>query len=913
MIEEARSSSLPGGSDGVNPKSGGNSETGREETASGDSRDESLNFFMHRMKLNSQSLSVLSTQQESFGLAWLCAFLKTRETAATLEGKKMDTTKKKLIPFEFPRKVDLSDSVSPPPGWGETDGRGNGRKAAGVHSVSPEKIYALLKVLPSTVEEIKLDSRAVRGRALPLLLKFLEERLQAVREGRNESLPRLKSFTFAENAMEAEEASQVLPLLLPYLEHFCLKGNVLGVKGFSVLAECIREGKADSLRSLDLSDTRLNMDGMENLCSAIKERGGMRVETLDFSENQLAGEKTKKLCSVLDAGSLKSLRMLLLKGSLASQYAVRPIADSMRKGSLPNLEVLDLTRSPWSGGWRGDVLQLFEGALHVGLVPRLRELNLGVLGKGGDREVVRGFLSSLNATECPPSLQVSMEVGPCSMDAPELCELGAGKKVEWINEVLELFAQALRKGHFSSVEEVWLESGNTSWEELQSENPDGGVLSGGVSAFFRAVSDVKLGSLAYLSSHVPLTNDHVVMLAEGVRKGNLCALASLDMSGCRGMGKEGTEALMGAVTDSESGDGMPPLEVLYLPETNAGEGGLAIGTALLSEKLRRLRCLDLRDSGLTDEGLRGLADAVRGGAMEMVRHIDLSENAEVEKEVWGDFMKAIIESEKGLPHLQSLKIIETAAKSAGGPVVSVLGSGKLPSLERLFPGRRSTSTAFSLNREGVAALADTVRVGGFPPSLQPIAFCLSENPPRIDVDPVFFAIAESEKGLPSCIERLDFKGGRLGEGAVAFLAARGGGTSGGRLVGLEQLNLAQCEIDDNTVRRLGELFRAHECGTMKEDLYLHSNCISVEGVSAFFDALSDQSLPNLQKLSVGGQRGIEGGENEKDFSVSVMALGHGRIQGSDRGGGKLPRCLVDFVLREVEKEEGGGTADDGDV
>uniref|UniRef100_A0A0G4G199 Uncharacterized protein n=1 Tax=Chromera velia CCMP2878 TaxID=1169474 RepID=A0A0G4G199_9ALVE len=337
MIEGARNSTLSGAIGAENPKRRGNSETGTEETASVDLRDESLNFFMHRMKLNPQSLSDLATRRESFGLAWLSAFLKTEERNEV-----------KGIPFEFPRGLDLS----------------------GVRGLSPEEIYILLNALPSSVEEIKLDSRAVRGRALPLLLNFLK-RVAAGREGKTEA-PRLKSFTFAENSMGPEEASQVLPLLLPSLEHLCLKGNPLGSEGIRAVAGGVKEGNAASLRVLDLEATGLKKEGLETLCEAMREKS-MRVETLNLSGNAIRGvEEMEGLCSVLCVSSLPSLREFLARECGLTDKSVKPLTESMARRDLPNLEVLDLGGNNFVGGFLGDL----GGALRVGGVPRLRELRV---------------------------------------------------------------------------------------------------------------------------------------------------------------------------------------------------------------------------------------------------------------------------------------------------------------------------------------------------------------------------------------------------------------------------------------------------------------------------------------------------------------------------------------------------------
>jgi len=70
---------------------------------------------------------------------------------------------------------------------------------------------------------------------------------------------------------------------------------------------------------------------------------------------------------------------------------------------------------------------------------------------------------------------------------------------------------------------------------------------------------------------------------------------------------------------------------------------------------------------------------------------------------------------------------------------------------------------------------------------------------------------------------------------------------------------------------LGEVFAAHQCPRLR-CLYLSNNRISVEGVSAFFDVLTPQSLSDLQLLSLEGQEGLDSREEQTEFDSSVRAL-----------------------------------------
>uniref|UniRef100_A0A0G4HB90 Uncharacterized protein n=1 Tax=Chromera velia CCMP2878 TaxID=1169474 RepID=A0A0G4HB90_9ALVE len=630
MIEGARNAALSA-IGGENPKSRGNSETDTEETASVDSRDKSLNFFMHRMKLNPQLLSDLATQRESFGLAWLSAFLKTKERNEA-PGKKKD----KKNPFDFPRGLDLS----------------------GVRGLSPEKIYILLNALPSTVEEIKLDSRAVRGRALLLLLNFLK-RVAAGREGKTEA-PRLKSFTFAENSMGPSEASQVLPLLLPSLEHLCLKGNPLGSDGIRAVAEGVREGNAASLRVLDLEATGLEKEGLETLCEAMREKS-LKVETLNLSGNAIgAVEEMEGLSSILCVSSLPSLREILVRQCGLTDGAVKPLTESMAKRNLPNLEVLDLGGNDFVGRFLGDL----GGALRVGGVPRLRELRVndarGMRSVG--REILEAFLGALSAPECPPDLCVR---GVClyssSVNEEEVRALGAcrypsirtldlrlypnqvitffegmnsadkGSKYEMLdlhlcfeenaNQGLRLVGEAIERGHFCCVRKLGVDSRALligGWEEEEEEEEEENIEEG-KSLLFSSLSHTKLPMLSeFISKGSPLTDADITGFAEAVRVGNLSGLRVLQLVGVpeshdEWFGSEGMEALMGSVVESE--EGLPFLEELRLCRTRAGEGGVSLGGALMSGKLPKLSDINLSNSRLTDEGLGALGHAVRRGGL----------------------------------------------------------------------------------------------------------------------------------------------------------------------------------------------------------------------------------------------------------------------------------------------------------
>jgi len=188
-----------------------------------DEEDEAVSLFLQRLGLDSGTLSQLVKDKDSFGLAVLATLLYP-----------------KRLPFGCPRVFDLSG----------TDG-----------VLSPKQLFLFLDFLPATVEEIKIDSAAVKGAARPLFVRFLK-RPQSSRLAEGESgVLQLNSITFAENSLGPEEAPVLFPLLVPSLGKLGLNGNPLNTEGLEVLAALVREEKAASLRELDLTNTGLCAEG----------------------------------------------------------------------------------------------------------------------------------------------------------------------------------------------------------------------------------------------------------------------------------------------------------------------------------------------------------------------------------------------------------------------------------------------------------------------------------------------------------------------------------------------------------------------------------------------------------------------------------------------------------------------------
>uniref|UniRef100_A0A0G4FKF2 Uncharacterized protein n=1 Tax=Chromera velia CCMP2878 TaxID=1169474 RepID=A0A0G4FKF2_9ALVE len=199
------------------------------------------------MGLALQNLPELAQRRETFGLAWFCAL-------------RLKNQVPKNVPVDLrPCKIDLS----------------------GTSGLSHRVLHLFLDVLPFSVEALTLDAVAVKGPALPLLVRFLERLHEQRAAGGTpgEGGPRLKSLTFAEGALGFEEPPVIFPFMLPLLESLCLRGNPLGTGRLSglrgkdlarPLSEGITEGKAAGVKELDLEKTGLAKEGLEMICEGIK-------------------------------------------------------------------------------------------------------------------------------------------------------------------------------------------------------------------------------------------------------------------------------------------------------------------------------------------------------------------------------------------------------------------------------------------------------------------------------------------------------------------------------------------------------------------------------------------------------------------------------------------------------------------
>uniref|UniRef100_A0A0G4I8U5 Uncharacterized protein n=1 Tax=Chromera velia CCMP2878 TaxID=1169474 RepID=A0A0G4I8U5_9ALVE len=706
-----------------------------------------------------------------------------------------------------------------------------------ISGVSSEKVFLVLDLIPSTVEEMAIKK-----------------------------------------SIGTEEAKRVFPLLSPYLEFLCLKGCRLGMGGFEALAGLIAEGRIDGVKTLDLQKTGLNKHALKALHEAIKQRS-LKVETLDLSGN-------KYLCRVEGDGSDESddeeeeeeenedeekvfnisrmfrhTSLQCMREAGVGDLSVQRLALALQSGSLLNLEKLDLERHR-----ARDVHGPLGPALDKKYVPCLKSLNL-MSEMTGTSDGLDAFLHALSAPGCPPLENVEMCASTGSL--AHLRSLGDGRykcirklHVDIYVDELPFFLQgingaaespyiqalsldlmvdsmimmepqesidamrgigeAVRRGRFGCLQRVQL----YRHEEDEGEAWGEGEV---VSAFFEVLSQSTFPFFRGLCvRHMAVSDTQMMLLAQAVRAGHLSGLQDLELSeggqrsvveddddeeeSLQGFGGDGMLALMEAVM--ERPEGLPCLESLNLSSTRAGEGGRAGGF------LARTTLLYLKGN-----------DEVLGGT-------------------WEEFMQVIAESQGCLRKLETLDLSWTRVEEAGGGVVLALGSGELASLQRLC------CRLFFLDARGVRRLADAVRGEKFPPGLDKIDLKLDNHDApvrfgcaRSRLDPLFVAIAEGRRGLPQSVLGLDLRGGRIGEGALALLAeSRSGGVN--KLSGLNSLDLSDCSIDDGALRRLGEVFSAHTCPNL-ETLALRNNPVSLEAVSDFLTQVFNiESQVRLHSLDI---------------------------------------------------------------
>uniref|UniRef100_A0A0G4I2F2 Uncharacterized protein n=1 Tax=Chromera velia CCMP2878 TaxID=1169474 RepID=A0A0G4I2F2_9ALVE len=812
-------------------------QTAQIETEGEQSR-QGLSVLLQHLRLTSETLSDLAKHEDSVGVAWLCASLFNKNKTL---GK---------VSVDPPDSIDLSGSDV---------------------GTSPAKVFLFLESLPSSVKEIILDSVAVRGRALPRFLRFLE-RLQSVRKqargkGGKVTQMRLQSFVFGENSMGPPEAPRIFPLLLPCLESLSLKGNLLGLAGFRGLAEALRVGHASSLRTLDLERTGLNKEGLEIICKAITQTPLLHLETLNLSQNDLSNSGMSVLCPVLSVASLPHLRVLVLRNCGFGGAEMHSVAHVLEAGRLPKLETLDLEGNEWSGiSASNNAIRSFGRALRKNNVPHLRNLNLmseGGIASGsmlfgnsvllgedlvailgivrldisGERDMrplehvqiglrnvhprhlralAVGWYPSvrtlgLGLAEVPAFLRALAE-SPLSVEKPvlealDVCLHLKEPEANAGREGLELLGESIEKGRLGFIRKIKIRGGNAI-----------PALTEARGCFFQALRNQKLPRLSVLSLvDFGLVRSEVKCLVGALKKGNLPRLRVLDLRGhwnANGWGVGGIEVeemsnLMNAVVESE--ESPHDLEELNLSRTNAGRGAGALGWALRSGNLRRLSVVNLSRSCLSGAGVRGLAEAVREGALLAVSCLNLKENAD-----GGGMWRADVGSAAWTDLFRSMSDSSVGlpnlreldlSDTSAGESVPFLGAA-------LLAGKLGKLVEIGLRKSGltnlaVGSLANAVRFGCLV-GVSSLQLSDNEQVEGESWEYFFEAIAENEDGLPSLkrLDLIDTEAKKAGGPLATVLGS-------GKLPSLEGLrpNLFQdgtvpFELDDGGVQRLSDAVRA---------------------------------------------------------------------------------------------------------
>uniref|UniRef100_A0A0G4GTY0 Uncharacterized protein n=1 Tax=Chromera velia CCMP2878 TaxID=1169474 RepID=A0A0G4GTY0_9ALVE len=717
------------------------------------------------------ALSDLFKHNESFGLAWLGACMLQKSEG--LKAKKV-----KLL-----QSVDLSGSSG----------------------ISPEKLFLFLDFLPTSVEELEMDSAFLTGRGGALFARFLK-RLQRARLEGTEAM-RLKSFTLAAGSIDdsrppiseggffdwttwelldrraagaalmaehgiqlgdregerdtrESEPFEIFPLLLPFLESLRSRGNDMGRCGSRALAQAIRHGHASSLLSLDLGKTNLDKESLEVLCGALREVAvPLKVETLDLSEVIVDESQMSLLCSVLSVSFLPCLRVLLLRNCA---YAFHPainghmlqrLANTLKERGLPNLETLDLESGSKPVG--GRFLRAWGNCLRSGAVPNLQNLNLMFrisYFSPLDKEGVSEFLHSLYAPESPPFLDVSLQLdGLRCLGEEEVKGLAGGKfqSLRFLrlflryDEITKFLGELIDSAEHPAFEslELTLEFNGAP----QTKEEDAEVFDEGVKFIGAAIEKGRFDCVhkLRLSGNQWEGPDRV--------DGAVSLFASLSRATLSQLSEFELPRL--AVTDVSSPHlaqavkfgNLSKLRALDLShEESFGTVGMeTFMEGVMERKLKRLAELRMARCSLTDESVIGLADAARACAFKGIRLLNFATNSEVGGWAWQNFGEAIAESEKGVPALQFLNLSGCNARGLG----SLFGSAKFNRLQDVILADSQ------LTDETVRGLAKGVREGSF---VELSTLVLRENP-AVSSEAwreLFRAIAESRDGLPK-LRKLD--------------------------------------------------------------------------------------------------------------------------------------------------------------
>uniref|UniRef100_A0A0G4FCL3 Uncharacterized protein n=1 Tax=Chromera velia CCMP2878 TaxID=1169474 RepID=A0A0G4FCL3_9ALVE len=681
-------------------------------------REDALCAFLQHLELKSQTLVDLASNRDSLGLAWLCTFLVT----------------KMAVPVPL-HSLDLSKRLEVP----------------------PEKAFLFLNALPLSVEELTLGPHLVGGPALPLLCRFLK-RVAAARR-REGTEVQLKSFVFSGNPLGQVEAPRVVPLMLKGVEKLSLKGNVLVKAAIKALADGIRTGKAESLRTLNLEETGLQKEDLQTLCEAILKRP-LKVESLNLSGNPSLGDQgVETLSRVLSIAHMASLSELRLRESGVGNEGLRLLAEVMTQAEVPCLETLDLGGNPFDN--EGAVTMV--GALQVECLPLLKNLNLIPRDLPFTDQTISTLFKALSAEECPPleHVRLALQFWNCENSnmaeggrewgevekeenvrllgagkVPSIRTVGVGIEGKLVSAFFEEIANAPESPPMLSTGLVLLRpdqegidrmGGATEMNRLESLRslvliPRTGATSASVvfapsmSPFLSALSGAaaRLPNLCLLGlPRMGLRDEDLVLLGDAMRAGSLCGLRELQLQGNDGVNERGSLALMSALEEGENS--APLLECLQINGTRLGMEGSRLGTALAAGKLKNLSTLRIGSSHWPTSGMFALAKSVRDGFLTGLKTLDLDDTESgvsvIGREGWADFFRSLTESAKGLPVLEMLDLSGTCAGLEGEGLAATFEQGAVPGLRGVYLKQARFSN------QGAKALADVVGRGRLPSGL----------------------------------------------------------------------------------------------------------------------------------------------------------------------------------------------------
>uniref|UniRef100_A0A0G4I3U6 Uncharacterized protein n=1 Tax=Chromera velia CCMP2878 TaxID=1169474 RepID=A0A0G4I3U6_9ALVE len=619
-----------------------------------------------------QLVSELTASRDSFGVAWVVAWLlKRARPGLVLEGL-----------------LDISEC-----------------------QVSPGKLGLLLSALPLSVQELQVGPAAISEAAVPLLCRFLKGE-----GGTSQGRRALKDLVFAGKGKSCAEAAEALFASLPdCLENLKFQGVLLARGAMSALAHCLKETVGPCLLSLSFIESS-EKEGLGVFFAAMRETENQKegpfksLEELCVEDSWVgvnpSGPSFRGVCDALCPEVLPSLRRLRVGtweqfcGSSGQNFVARLV-----ESKFPLLESLNLKDSYLPPEAARDLSQ----ALSSGVFPSLRELNL--IGCVIEKEGAEALLKTLSEKDaenqsCPlEAVDVSLRV----LNDSSIALLGDGKVMFLLRDLeMEIhplqavsFLQSLEKP--GSVKRLSL---TVAWSIMHDapQSPGvgevlagslhgpvslasclhelslkGGEMSGHLgreerTALFESfrASPLPLLTVLELSGH-QLKDADMTLFSDAVKAGNLPLLKRLNFRQ-NDFGKAGTDALMEGIREK----GLLVLKELNLSSTQAGEGAESLAQTLAAGKLPLLQRLVLVECGLTDEGLIALGGIFPQTNLPSLVSLQLSENL-ISPHGLRSFLGSL--TPKSLPRLE--RLLHDVPHGGERELREAHSQGKFPSMPLL--------------------------------------------------------------------------------------------------------------------------------------------------------------------------------------------------------------------------------------